>query len=133
MPAGTRLPVSPALRSLRARSLRARRDGDALPHPDGEAVRVLEDVRGNAPVAAHLARALEGAERVGARSLEIPSRRVVDLEVDDVVVHEREEEIVGVDADAAEHPARADRPHRGELVDNPDAEFFGDGHAYGIV
>jgi hypothetical protein len=55
---------------------------------------------------------------------------VIHLEIDGIVVDEREEEVFAIDADAAEHRAGADpRRHPAELLEHEGAERGADAHA----
>ena len=53
---------------------------------------------------------------------------IIDLEEQGVVVDEREEETIGVDADAAEHAFGGDPAGMGELFENVFPVGLADGH-----
>ncbi len=68
----------------------------------------------------------KGHERFHATRHVVLAVRVVDLEVQHVVVDQREEPFAAVQADAAEHAARAQSRHGDELVDDVCAVAVGD-------
>ena len=53
---------------------------------------------------------------------------IVHLEIERILGDQREEQLVGVQADAAEHAARTHRREAGELVDDVSQVSGGDGH-----
>src|SRR5512146_2473281 len=102
---GRSLKMSATLRAPapRADGLLAAGDREGAIHPEPERFRVLEQVLRHGVVLHDLSVGPHRAERAHSPRLEVRPVGLVDLEVDRIVVDEREEELAAVDPHAAEH------------------------------
>ena len=76
-----------------------------------------------------LALITERAKRPEPSRLEVAAIRIADFEIERVTVDQREEQIAGIDADAAEHRARTHlRRDPRQLIEHERAKGFVDGH-----
>jgi hypothetical protein len=101
----------------------------SLSPPKTQLVDVVEKFSRQPIVLHHLAAFAKGRERLHLAREEIRPVRVIDLEVQHVVVDEREEIIARVHANAAEHALCADTVGDApELFDHEGAEAVADCH-----
>src|SRR5687767_7883466 len=109
--------------------LRAPGYADGIGDPWPQLLGILEHVHRHLVVLHDLASRAAGTERAQPARLERGARRVVHLEVERIVVDEGEEEVAGVDPDAAEHALRPQAwCDAGELLEGESAESVADGH-----
>lgn len=96
--------------------------------PVAEAVAVFEDFGGDFEVGHDGLFAIVRPEGPHAGGLVVGAVGVIDFEIKTIVGDDGEEQILEIDADAAEHPPGLDATQTGELIGHIGQVFFADRH-----
>ena len=104
-------------------------DLTSLARPFDQLLRIFEHLRRHLEVRHRVERlVLEGAKRFHAARGVVGTVRVIDLEIQHIVIDQPEEEPVAVEAHPAEHATRHYGTHRGELLEDVGVKVVGDWH-----
>lgn len=104
--------------------------GEGFLGPVAEAVAVFKDIDGDFVVGHDGGLILERPEGLHAGGLVVGAIGVIDLEVQNILGNDGEEQILEVDADAAEHPFGLDAAETGELIGYIGQIVVSNGHCW---